>query len=140
MGARGRKSAAQLAIAPVVAVTPRPTAPDELTDEQAREWDSIISRMPGDWLKREQRALLVQYCRHTVAARRLSQLIEQAEKSDIEWDETRWLRLQRAQAQQSATLAALATKMRISHQSRYGPRAAGTEAQHGHEGPRPWEE
>ena len=139
MGTRGRKSAAELAIAPVVHVQPRPTAPDELTDEEAAVWDGIVGRMPGGWLTREQHPLLIQYCRHTIAARRLSQLIHQAEGPEVEWDEERWLRLQRAQAQQSATLAALATKMRISHQARYGPRAAATEAQQGHEGPKPWE-
>jgi hypothetical protein len=46
MGTRGRKSAAQLAIAPqVVEIIPRPVAPGDLTDEQAAEWDA---RTGGD--------------------------------------------------------------------------------------------
>ena len=140
MGKRGRKSAAELAMTPVVEIQPRPVAPDELTDEEAREWEVIVARMPGSWLTREQHPILMQFCRHTVAARRLSQLIHQAEGQEMNWEEDRWLRLQRAQAQQSAVLAGLATKMRITHQSRYGPRAAATEAQIGGDGPKPWED
>ena len=75
---RGRKSAAELAVAPVVEVEPRPVAPDELTDEEVREWQGVVIRMPGGWFTRETWPLLVQLCRHTVAARRVSQLVSQA--------------------------------------------------------------
>jgi hypothetical protein len=142
MRKRGRRSAAELAVAPVTEIAPRPAAPDELTDEQAAEWEAVVSRMPGGWLTREQHPLLIQYCRHIVSARRLAQLIALAEGAEGDWDlmEDRWLRLQRAQSAQTATLSSLATKMRLSPQSRYGPRAAAANAERGFEGPAPWEE
>ena len=137
MRKRGRKSAAELAVAPVVTVEPRATAPDELTEHEARIWDAIIASMPGDWFRAETHPLLIQYCRHSVAAWRISLLIQQTEEDEDGFDETRWLRLQRAQVQQSGALAALATKMRLSQQSRYGARAAATATQY--TGPKPWE-
>jgi hypothetical protein len=54
----------------------RPSPPDELTEEQAKEWRSIVERMPSDWFKREQFALLVAYCRHVCRARFLAKQIE----------------------------------------------------------------
>ena len=39
---RGRKSAAELAVAPVIDVEPRPVAHDKLTDEEAREWQAVV--------------------------------------------------------------------------------------------------
>ncbi len=140
MKQRGRKSAAELAVAPVINVIPRPTAPDELSDEMAIEWDACVGRMPGAWLTREQHPLLVQYCRHILSARRIHQLILQMETdSDGEFDEDRWLRLQRAQAAQSAALMSLATKMRLTHQARRSADRAATEARDGGDLPRPWE-
>ena len=47
----------------------------ELSDEEGEEWCEIVDRLPADWFARETHALLVQYCRHVVAARRVSQLI-----------------------------------------------------------------
>ena len=135
---RGRKSAAELALAPVVEIVQRPGAPDELTDEEAREWEAIVARMPGDWFSRETWPLLVQLCRHTVAARRVAQLVHQEEQSD-DFNLAYWDRLLRAQERQSALLMSLATKMRLTQQSRYGPRAAATAARDAGGGPKPWE-
>ena len=122
MGTRGRKSAAELAIAQVVEVQPRPAAPEELADEEAREWEDIVSRMPAKWFTRATWPLLMQLCRHVVAARRVAQLIHKEEQSD-KFDLIKWDRLLRAQERQSALVASLSTKMRLTPQSRYGPRA-----------------
>lgn len=111
MGIRGRKSAAELAVAPVVEVAPRPVAPDELTDEEAAEWESVVTRMPADWFGRETWPLLMQLCRHTVAARRVAQLVHQEEQSGY-FDVINYDRLLRAQERQSGLLMSLATKMR----------------------------
>ncbi len=98
----------------MITIEPRPTAPTEISDEMASEWDAIVARMPGGWLTREQQPLLVQYVRHILTARRLHQLINQMETDPAdEFDEARWLRLQRAQAVQSGALMALACKMRL---------------------------
>jgi hypothetical protein len=120
MTKRGRKSGASLAIRPVTPIetTPRPAAPDELSDEGAAEWREIVDRLPADWFTRETQALLVQYCRHVIAARRVSQLITELEE-DEELDFKAYHDALKAQQRESGILASLATKMRISQQSTY---------------------
>lgn len=122
MGARGRKSGASLEVvktASVMAVD-RPAAPDDLTDEQAQEWDAVVCRMPADWFPRETHGLLAQYCRHVVSARRVGQMIEDLMKGGNSDD---WVadydRLLKMQEREGRAISSLATRMRISQQSQY---------------------
>src|SRR3954471_3845648 len=85
MRKRGPKSAAEIGTPPlvdprVIEATSRPDAPYDLTNEQADEWWAVVNRLPADWFPRETHALLAQFCRHTVAARRVAQLVEAAEQ------------------------------------------------------------
>jgi len=118
MKARGRKSAASLTVPAAVAVetVQRPDAPYDLTDEQAEEWWAVVNRMPADWFPRETHAMLAQYCRHVVRARRIAQLIDQAEKSD-DFDIKEYRDLLRSEEEQSRAISSLATRMRISQQA-----------------------
>jgi hypothetical protein len=95
---RGRKSAAALTVisSSGVETVRRPEPPTELTDEQADEWRAVVMRLPADWFPRETHALLTQYCRHVVAARRVAQLIEGAEGA-AEFDVETYERLLRMQ-------------------------------------------
>src|SRR5688572_25884624 len=80
MGNRGRKSAESLAVATItgpVEIVQRPDAPYDLTDEQVDEWRAVVASLPADWFQRGNHALLSQYCREVVTARRVAQLIEQ---------------------------------------------------------------
>jgi hypothetical protein len=117
---RGRKSGASLAIRPVTPVekTPRPAPPVELSDEEADEWRAIVDRLPAEWFARETHGLLVQYCRHVVAARRVSQLIAAIQEASPFCLKS-YLDALKAQQRESGILASLATKMRISQQSTY---------------------
>lgn len=116
MGARGPKSAAQLAIVGTTELVPRPNPPSELTDEQAEEWIAVTSRMPADWFPRETHGLLAQYCRHVVAARRVAQLVAAAEAED-EFDLARYDVLLKMQEREGRALSSLATRMRLTQQS-----------------------
>jgi hypothetical protein len=120
-----RKSAAALA-----AVTPlkeRPAAPTELTDDERVVWDAVVATKPADWFTRDTHPLLVQYCRATLRARQVAKIIE-----DVESDggmtgadkASAFKELVAMEARISGTLSTLATKMRISQQSRYGARGA----------------
>ena len=81
MGTRGRTSMAALMVPNnTTEIVHRPDAPDDLTDEQAEEWRAIVNTMPADHFMRGNYALLTQYCRHVIAARRTAQLIEQVAK------------------------------------------------------------
>jgi hypothetical protein len=130
MATRGRKSAAsqEVAAVSITQAIERPDAPYDLTDEESTEWWAVINRMPADWFPRETHPLLVQYCRHTVRARRIAQIITSAE-ADEEFDLLRYDRLAKMAERESRILASLATKLRISQQTRYDKsRKTGTQA------------
>ena len=114
-----RKSAAELAVAPrVVEVTPRPVAPSHLADEEAAEWEAIVSALPADWFPRDTHALLEQHCQHIIRARRIAQLIHDAESED-DVDILKLKTLYDMQDKQTRVIASGATKMRISQQTKH---------------------
>lgn len=120
MEGRGRKSSASLAVisSGTVQAVRRPDAPAELTEEQAAEWASVVSRLPADWFPRETHGMLAQYCRHVVSARRVAQLIADCEAS-AEFDVENYDRLLRMQEREGRALSSLATRMRLSQQTTY---------------------
>src|SRR5690606_36227062 len=151
MGARGRKSAASLEIAAIgpsgIQTIRRPDPPEELTAEQAEEWRAVVNRLPADWFPRETHGMLAQYCRHVVAARRVSQMIqaleeEMAQAAEEGTDRASILlsaakamdRLYKMQEREGRALSSLATRMRITQQATYDPkRKKGTQHR------KPWE-
>lgn len=124
MGTRGRKSAASLEIASPshVSAIERPDAPYDLTDEQADEWWAVVNRMPADWFPRETHAMLAQYCRHVVAARRVAQLVADREGRKGSLDIEEYDRLLKMQEREGRAISSLATRMRISQQATYDPK------------------
>lgn len=121
MEKRGRKSAASLAVvstAGVIQTIRRPEPPAELNDEQAHEWRAVVNRLPSEWFPRETHAMLAQYCRHVVMARRVSQLVEAAENAET-FDIDEYDRLGKMMERESRIMSSLATRMRISQQATY---------------------
>lgn len=135
MGTRGRLSAESLTV-----ITPsgvetvrRPSAPAELTDEQAEEWRAVVNRLPADWFPRETHAMLAQLCRHIVAARRVAQLRDACERADA-FDLAEYDQLGKMAERESRVIASLSTKMRISQQTQYDKsKKRGTQSK------RPWD-
>lgn len=120
MGTRGPKSSASLAVVDggPVELIKRPVPPDDLTDEQAEEWISVVDRLPAEWFPRETHGMLAQYCRHVVAARRVAQLIASVDEQD-EVDVEEYDRLLKMQEREGRALSSLATRMRMSQQATY---------------------
>lgn len=118
MATRGRKSIASLTVAAPLETVPRPDAPYDLTDEQSDEWWAVVNRMPAEWFPRETHAMLAQYCRHVVRARRIAQLLNAAESAK-EFDVKEYRDLLRSEEEQSRAIASLATRMRLSQQATY---------------------
>lgn len=118
MAARGRKSAAsmEITIPSNVEVVHRPQPPNELTPEQQDEWCAVVDRMPADWFPRETHGLLVQYCRHVIAARRIAQLIAKTEKAKA-FDVDVYDKLLKMQEREGRAISSLATRMRITQQA-----------------------
>lgn len=135
MGSRGRTSSAALSVkaATVVEAIQRPDAPYDLTDEQSEEWWAVVNRMPADWFPRETHAMLAQYCRHVVRARRIAQLLNAAESAK-DFDVKEYRDLLRSEEEQSRAIASLATRMRISQQATYDKSKAKPSAPR-----KPWE-
>src|SRR5690625_3965013 len=116
MKQRGRKSAGELAVACPVVVQPRPDAPVELTPEPADGWHEVVDALRADWFPAETHPLLIQYCRHTIEARRSAQLIDQ-ECAREELDVATYAALLRRQARETTALKSMASSMRLSQQS-----------------------
>lgn len=132
---RGRKSKAELeVVAQDYEVIPRPKAPQDLTPDQSDEWRRIVNRLPADWFPSETHAVLAQYCRHTVAARRVAQLIASAEE-DPALDVDQYDKLLKMQERESRALASLGTKMRMTQQGTTTHRA-----RKGNMVKKPWEQ
>lgn len=135
MGARGRQSSASLSVvgAGQVSAVERPAPPLDLTDEQRTEWLAIVNRMPADWFPRETHAMLAQHCRHVVAARRIAQLIDQAE-ADAAFDLDAYDKLLKMQEREGRAMSSLATRMRLTQQTTYDKSRKKPAA-----GKRPWD-
>jgi len=142
MGQRGKTSSAALEVAGVgvqaVQVIRRPDAPLDLTPEEADVWVETVDAMPADWFQRETWPLLRQWCRHTVTARRVAQMIDTASARE-EINVAEMKDLLGMQAKESSALKALAASMRISQQASYSARGAGGEKSRRSPMKRPWE-
>jgi hypothetical protein len=142
-GRGGRKSAASLSVVSVLG-NERPAPPEELTEEEAAEWRAIAGRMPADWFTRENHPLLAEYCRHIVRARDLAKDITGFKRFPPEVRLTtdgiqRYDMLLRMADRERAAMVNLATKMRLTQQSRYRADKAATAADRGKMVSKPWE-
>jgi hypothetical protein len=122
---RGRKGLARSETPGAVAVVDRPEAPLDLTPEETDEWHAVVDAMPADWFPRETWSLLRQWCRHTVCARRVAQLID-AEMSREELDLAAIKDLTGMQHRETTALKALAAAMRLAQQSTYNAKNGST--------------
>src|SRR5262245_14571832 len=99
-----------------IEVVQRLRPPDELTAEQSKEFERIVTTMPAEWFVPANTSLLAQYCRHVVMARRIGELIE-AMISGAVGDMKGLAKLQRAQIAESKIIHQLMTAMRMTPQS-----------------------
>lgn len=114
---RGRKSSASfLSVVRPVEIVERQQAPEDLTEEEAEIWRVVVSDQPADWFSPSTRPLLSQFCRHTIQARRVAEMIERA-VADPEMPVEYYERLLAMQAKQTGALKILAASMRISQQA-----------------------
>jgi hypothetical protein len=119
----------------------RPEPPEELTPEEAIEWRAVVDRLPADWFPRESHQLLVQYCRHVVKARVIAGLIADFEPEWAATDEGlhRFDKLTGMAEREGRAISSLATRMRLSQQSRYADRVAHGKSASPNASRKPWE-
>jgi len=133
---RGRKSKTELttkaeaaeAGVETIQVIERPAPPAELTKEQQLVWREIVESLPADWFTPENFGLLIQYCRHLVESRHVAQVIQifkadaakEAKKKNGEpFDVEAYDRLLKMQEREGRALSSLATRMRMTQQTKY---------------------
>jgi hypothetical protein len=123
MGNRGRPSAASiLSEATRIESMERPRPPHDLSDEEVEIWVKVAASQTPDWFTDANLPLLAQYCRHSVQARRMAELIEKAtgnNKLSIQ-DYGRLLTMQH---RETRIMIMLATKLRVTQQSLINHRA-----------------
>jgi len=140
MQKRGRKTKADLAA--VVSIPKGPRAPKELTAGQAAIWDRTVRGEPEDFFATQGvQDLLTDYCRHRFMADEISGIINLFE---IEWAKSagggkKLASLLRLREVETRAAANLATKMRLTNQSRYRAETADTKARNKDREPKPWE-
>lgn len=135
---RGRKSAASLAIMPLKVPPPEP--PANLTPEQAECWREVVGSLPSNWLPRDVWPLLESYCRSIATSRQLSKVI-QAFTPDMLTGAalTEFGRLCTLRAAENANMWRMATKLRLTNQSRLRSETAARQANNAPRGRKPWE-
>ena len=136
MKSRGRKSAAELTVVPIGLDSRRPEPPACLTDGEAATWTAIVGELPGGWVTAATEPLLSAYCCHVETATRLSGMIDALDFASC--DKRLLGRLLEMRRGETAASASMATKMRLTQQSRMHPRTAGRRTD-GPSGTRPWE-
>jgi hypothetical protein len=115
-----RKSAAALSVVPL-AGEQRPEPPAELTKEQAVEWRAVVGRLPPEWFPREMHQLLVAYCRHVVRGRVIAKLIDECRPEEGGAELRKFDKLALMADREGRAMSSLATRLRLTNQSRYRP-------------------
>lgn len=125
MKQRGRRSAASLSVI-AGTIDGRPQPPSGLTKEQQEIWNRVVAAEPADWFRTAAaQQLLVLYCRHIQTAVKLESVIADA-WGDEDSTPAQVDRLLKMRDRETRACVTLATKMRLTNQSRYTAEKAGT--------------
>jgi hypothetical protein len=116
----GRKSAAELAT--VTALPIRLLAPPaDLSVDESEVWARVVATKPGDWWNAGSVPLLAQFCRATVQAEMIADLVRQTASSMLS-DPSQlgtYKELRKIQGALSGEINTLARAMRLTQQSQY---------------------
>lgn len=124
----------------LVRVVDRPKAPVTLNEGAREEWTRVVNALPADWFGAETLSILTLYCEHVAEAQALQQMIETVRKTAMKNDESfkRYQDLSRQKESQTRAALSCATKMRMTQQSTYTPKAGATAQNNNGSHPKPW--
>jgi hypothetical protein len=139
---RGRKSVAELTVVRGAFGTGRPPPPEDLTDRQAAIWREVVETEPAEFFATAvTRALLADYCRHRDSSEQLSAGVSAFKPEWLKEEDgpgrLNTLLIMRDREVRATTT--LATKLRLTNQSRYQTQPAARAAARAATGTRPWE-
>ncbi len=137
MEGRGRKSSASLTVVPA-GIPARVEPPQGFTDKQAELWREIVSGKPVEWFTADNAPLLAEYIRAVDMGNRLAFAIEAAMAGEVEEGPSLkdLLKMRDTEAKRATSIA---TKLRLTQQSRYTPQAAATADRKASSGSKPWQ-
>ena len=141
MGARGRKSSEELSTisAGGLELHRRPDPPKHLGEDAVKVWRAVVNSLPADWFSPGTQPLLEAFCGLTISQRCTLKALRRIEDEDSDFQRESWEKLQRQLGEVSGRIATLATRMRLTPQSRYGARSADTAARSVGDVEKPWE-
>lgn len=130
MGQRGRKSAAAMEVATLVApvsTEQRLSAPVHLSDAERAVWVEVVNDQPAGAFTATHSPLLELYCRHVSNARVLADELLNFDRAWIADDEglKRYDRLLAMSERESRAASSLATRLRITRQAVEHPTTVG---------------
>lgn len=137
MEGAGRKSRASLSVV-AVGIPQRLEPLAGLNDEQAALWREITATKPVDWFAADSAPLLAEYVRAVDMGNRLAFAIEAA-MTGSDADGPSLKDLLKMRDTESRRVLSLATKMRLSQQSRYTDKSAGTADRKAGSASKPWQ-
>ena len=109
--------------AQVVGLPERPDPLPSMTEDEAAVWREVVATKPAEWFMRDTQPVLAAYCQAVVMHR---QLMDRWHRLDGA-EEVREIKTLVDIINKTANLAAqLATKLRLTQQSRYTPQSANT--------------
>lgn len=122
-----RKSAADLSV--VADLRGHLPVPLEcLTPDQAQIWADVVATKPHDWFAADSFPVLADYCRAVDMDNEIASVVndfDRARLTDFEGLQS-WKALLKMQREQQKHVAMLATKLRLTPQSRYNAKNAAT--------------
>ena len=131
-----KASSASLEVA-AISIPQRPEPPKSLNKRQSDVWREIVATKPPDWFEADIRPILEAYCKAIDWQARMSKELERAIAGDGGFASCE--KLYAITEKNAKLLAQLATKMRLTPQSRYTPKAAATANKRAGGPKKPWE-
>lgn len=136
MNTRGRKSAASLAVVASNALPQRLPPPEYLTPAQRALWLDVVDTKPADWFGPDSAPILVEFVRAVETCNQLAGPIAATMDGGDPREIASILGVRDREAKRAADLA---TKLRLTQQSRYTPQAAATANKRAQNASKPWD-
>jgi len=116
--------------------------PTYLTTAQSNVWRQTVAAKPADWFGSESAPMLAMYCRAVASAEHLAAIVDKFERRKrLDSDGMHAYGIALASMEkQSKLVISLATKMRLTQQSQYTAKSAGTASRRGNAPKKPWDE
>src|SRR5262249_7590511 len=101
-------------------------APEDLTEEQAKDWRKMVSRLPGDWIGEDNAPLLCELVRHRSYSRQIARALAVLAGKSLNHARAQreFAILTRLHLEQSHAIMTISTKLRITPQSQTESRTA----------------